>query len=168
MNIIDFTNCIQLPCNYGGSEKKKKILYDGEEYLLKFPDPSREKNKPISYKNNVFSEYVGYKIFELLEIPVQKVILGKWIESKDSNVILKEKVVVACRDFTKNADLLEVSEFSNSITDVDYHFTTDIKDVNYIISKLPENTNKQEFINRFWDVFIVDTLIGNVDRHLSK
>ena len=40
---IDFTNCLELPCNYGGSEKKKKIMYEGEIYLLKFPDPIREK-----------------------------------------------------------------------------------------------------------------------------
>ena len=39
MNAVDFTNSIEKVCEYGGSEKKKKIIYNGEVYLLKFPDP---------------------------------------------------------------------------------------------------------------------------------
>lgn len=51
--MIDFTGCIELVNTYGGSEKKKKIIYDNEIYLLKFPDPIREKNAHISYVNNL-------------------------------------------------------------------------------------------------------------------
>lgn len=43
MELISFTNCIEKACSYGGREKKKKIIYNGLEYLLKFPDPIREK-----------------------------------------------------------------------------------------------------------------------------
>lgn len=82
MCVIDFTNSIEKVCEYGGSEKKKKIIYNGEVYLLKFPDPIREKNMPLSYINNVFSTYIGCKIFESVNIPVQKVILGIYNEKK--------------------------------------------------------------------------------------
>ena len=35
---------------YAGSEKKKTVLMDdGNKYLLKFPDPIREKGKDLSY-----------------------------------------------------------------------------------------------------------------------
>ena len=98
MNAVDFTNSIEKVCEYGGSEKKKKIIYNGEVYLLKFPDPIREKNMPLSYINNVFSEYIGCKIFESVNIPVQKVILGIYNEKQEKEV--KQKVVVACKDFT--------------------------------------------------------------------
>ena len=37
---------------YAGSEKKKTvILDDGYKYLLKFPDPTREKDLVLSYVN---------------------------------------------------------------------------------------------------------------------
>lgn len=53
--MIDFTNCIKIASTYGGSEKKKKIIYNGETYLVKFPDPIREKENSMSYMNNQFS-----------------------------------------------------------------------------------------------------------------
>ena len=56
MCVIDFTNSIEKVCEYGGSEKKKKIIYNGEVYLLKFPDPIIEKS--LLYKNNVFSTLI--------------------------------------------------------------------------------------------------------------
>lgn len=40
--MIDFTNCKELPGDYGGSEQKKKLVYNGEAYLVKFPDPVRQ------------------------------------------------------------------------------------------------------------------------------
>ena len=30
---------------YKGSEKKKTLIYNNKKYLVKFPDPIREKNK---------------------------------------------------------------------------------------------------------------------------
>jgi len=55
--MIDFTNCQEIPNFYSGSENKKTLIYNDERYLVKFPDPIREKNKNVSYVNNVFSEY---------------------------------------------------------------------------------------------------------------
>ena len=54
--MIDFTNAIEEFNNYKGSEKKKTLIYNNKKYLVKFPDPVREKNKNISYINNAFSE----------------------------------------------------------------------------------------------------------------
>lgn len=62
--MIDFTNCTEKINKFRGSEKKKTIEYNGKTYLLKFPDPTREKGKSISYINNTISEYIGCKIYE--------------------------------------------------------------------------------------------------------
>lgn len=75
----------------------KKIVYDNKEYLLKFPDPVREKNIKISYVNNVYSEYIGCKAFESVGISVQQVLLGTYEEVSDGTFV--KKVVVACKDF---------------------------------------------------------------------
>lgn len=50
--MIDFTNCTEKINKFRGSEKKKTIEYNGKTYLLKFPNPTREKGKVISYINN--------------------------------------------------------------------------------------------------------------------
>lgn len=47
--MIDFTNCKEKINKFRGSEKKKTIEYQGKTFLLKFPDPIREKRKDISY-----------------------------------------------------------------------------------------------------------------------
>lgn len=165
MNAVDFTNSIEKVCGYGGSEKKKKIIYNGEVYLLKFPDPIIEKS--LLYKNNVFSTYIGCKIFESVNIPVQKVILGIYNEIQEKEV--KQKVVVACKDFTNEKQkLIEFSSLANSITDVDKKFTTKIEDIYEVFNNLNYDFDKKLMIENFWNMFVVDTLIGNTDRHLSN
>lgn len=165
MNAVDFTNSIEKVCGYGGSEKKKKIIYNGEVYLLKFPDPIIEKS--LLYKNNVFSTYIGCKIFESVNIPVQKVILGIYNEKQEKEV--KQKVVVACKDFTNEKQkLIEFSSLANSITDVDKKFTTKIEDIYEVFNNLNYDFDKKLMIENFWNMFVVDTLIGNTDRHLSN
>ena len=37
--MINFTNMKEIFNTYSGSEKKKKIIYNNELYLVKFPDP---------------------------------------------------------------------------------------------------------------------------------
>lgn len=75
--MIDFTNAIEEFNRYKGSEKKKTLIYDSKRYLVKFPDPIREKNKNISYINNAFSEYIGSNIFKMAEFEAQNTLLGK-------------------------------------------------------------------------------------------
>ena len=48
--MLDFTNAIEEINYYKGSEKKKTLVYEGKKYLVKFPDPIREKGKNISYR----------------------------------------------------------------------------------------------------------------------
>lgn len=161
--MIDFTECKELVNTYGGSEKKKKIIYNNEVYLLKFPDPIREKNAQISYVNNQFSEYIGCHIFHELGLPVQKTILGTY---KDS---AKEKICVACRDFSNDGmELIEFSKLANSVTSSDKKFSTSIEDVYEVIQKSKHIRDKQTIIDRFWDMFLIDCLIGNPDRHLDN
>ena len=73
--MIDFTNALEQFNTYKGSEKKKTLIYNNKKYLVKFPDPIREKNKNISYVNNAFSEYVGSNIFKLSGFKTQNTIL---------------------------------------------------------------------------------------------
>ena len=156
--MIDFTNAIEEFNNYKGSEKKKTLIYNNKKYLVKFPDPVREKNKNISYINNAFSEYIGSNIFKICGFEVQKVILGKY------NYNGKEKVVCACEDFTDDQNVLYEFENLALSTNPDKKIETELSDIMEVIeeSKMIDTESTKQ---KFWDMFIIDSLIGNTDRH---
>lgn len=160
--MIDFSNCKEIGCTYGGSEKKKRIIYNGDIYLLKFPDPVREKGNSLSYVNNQFSEYIGCKIIKSLGIDTQEVLLGTYVENN------KIKIVTACKDFTdENNQLIEFSKLAHSVTKTDSNYSCCIEDV-YSVIENSNIINKQDIIEKFWNLFVADTLIGNIDRHLDN
>ena len=70
--MIHFNNEKEIPNTFfGGSEQKRAYEIDGKIYMVKFPDPVRQKKNGLSYMNNQFSEYIGCHIFRTLGIPAQ-------------------------------------------------------------------------------------------------
>ena len=156
--MIDFTNAIEEFNNYKGSEKKKTLIYNNKKYLVKFPDPIREKNKNISYINNAFSEYLGSNIFKMAGFKTQNTILGKFLFNG------KEKIVCACEDFTDQEHVLYEFENLALSTNPDKKIETELNDIIEVIEE-SKMINKEETKEKFWDMFIIDSLIGNTDRH---
>jgi hypothetical protein len=156
-NMIDFTNAIEEFNRYKGSEKKKTLIYDSKRYLVKFPDPIREKNKNISYINNAYSEYVGSNIFRIVGFKVQNTILGKYKYNGN------DKIVCACEDFTDEENELYEFESIALSSNPDKKIGTEVEDIMEVIQ-----TNKMicsDTSKMFWKMFIIDALIGNTDRH---
>ncbi len=156
--MINFTNCKEELNNYKGSEKKKTLIYENKKYLVKFPDPIREKNKNISYINNAFSEYIGSNIFKIVGFPTQNTILGIYKYNE------KEKIVCACEDFTDSNKILYEFENIALSTNPDKKIETELSDILNVLdeNKIIYSTKIKE---KFWDMFIIDALIGNTDRH---
>lgn len=158
----DITNSLFTINTYGGSETKKTCYINGKKYMVKFPDPVRENNKDISYVNNQYSEYISCKIFEQFGIDVQKTELVK------CHIDGKEKIAVMCEDFLNDDEMLiEFKTLSYSLS-TEKIYTNELKDIFDMVKELDVMTDKNEFEDKFWDIFIVDTLIGNVDRHLGN
>ena len=158
--MIDFTNSIKKNKAYAGANGSKiAVVYNGEQYMLKFP-PFPTINKGISYTNSCISEYIGCKIFESVGIPVQETILGTYTSNG------KTKIVVACKDFTKpGITIQDFASLKNRIIDSERNgYGTDLAD---ILSTIEAQTSIDSELlkTRFWDMFIVDALIGNWDRH---
>ena len=155
---------------YGGrGGKKVACKIDGEYYLIKMPNnlKTREtrpnENIEISYNNSPISEYIGSHIYNIIGIKAHETILG----------IRNGRFAVACKDFRKDGEVLQ-------------HFS-DIKISYNGNSELDENTNgngahlssilevirnSNSFKNIgvdvesfFWEMFVVDFLIGNIDRN---
>lgn len=158
--MIDFTNSIKKNKAYAGANGSKiAVVYNGEQYMLKFP-PFPTINKGISYTNSCISEYIGCKIFESVGIPVQETILGTYTSNG------KTKIVVACKDFTKpGITIQDFASLKNRIIDSERNgYGTDLAD---ILSTIEAQTSIDSELlkTRFWDMFIVDALIGIWDRH---
>ena len=160
MGVIDFTDLKKRKKTYAGANGNKiSVIYEGEQYMLKFP-PQAKLNKGMSYSNSCFSEYLGCQIYESIGIPVQKTLMGVY------TVKGKQKIVVACGDFTEpGISLQDFASLKNSMIDSERKgYGTEPID---ILQTIDEQTlvDRDSLLERFWDMFIVDAFIGNWDRH---
>lgn len=158
--MIDFTSAKVRNKTYAGANGSKiSVIYNDEQYMLKFP-PFPTINKEMSYTNSCISEYIGCKIFDSVGIPVQGTVIGTYTSNG------REKIVVACKDFTSpGITLQDFASLKNRIIDSERNgYGTELND---ILSTIDEQTSMDSDVikTRFWDMFIVDALIGNWDRH---
>jgi len=162
--MIDFNTGEERLNKFSGSEKKTTISYNGELYMLKFPDPIRDKRNVLSYMNNQFSEHIGCSIFHACGFITQETALGTYTDKNG-----KEKIVVGCKDFTQDGAVLhEFTKLGNQIVEIDSKFGTTIENVRLIIDKCDLIKNKDDILNGFWDMFVIDALLGNSDRHFDN
>ena len=160
MAVIAFTQLPRRNKMYAGANGNKIcVIYEGSPYMLKFP-PTAKRNKDMSYSNSCFSEYLGCQIYESIGIPVQKTMLGTY-KVKD-----REKIVVACGDFTEPGVILQdFASLKNQMIDSERNgYGTELSD---ILLTFEEQTaiDPIALTERFWDMFITDAFIGNWDRH---
>ena len=158
--MIDFTALPRRNKSYAGANGSKiAVIYEDALYMLKFPGAARL-NQDLSYANGCISEYLGSHVFALAGIPAQETLLGTY------RLNGKEKIVVACRDFTGNGLVLQdFTSMKNTVLDSDSNGTcTELQD---ILDAIEQQTMIDPAVlsQFFWDMFIVDALIGNWDRH---
>ena len=159
--MINFTNCEINKFKYYGGKNGGKIciIYNGEDYMLKFPGI----NEGISehgYSNNCISEYLACHIIKTLGLNVQDTLLGIYTLNNT------EKVVVACKDFTSSGTVLkQFAELKNSQIETSKNgYGTELDEV---IETMEEQQvyDIKELKEFFWEMFIADCLVGNFDRH---
>ena len=166
--MIDFNTGRKVINVYTGSELKQTVIFDGRQYMLKFPDPVEDKKiknvRNLSYKNNQYSEHIGSTIFAICGFNAQKTVLGYCSDGAG-----KQKVVVACEDFTQDGSKLhQFSTLRNEVIGDHPKLGESIEDVYQIVNSISYLENKQEILDGFWDMFVIDALIGNRDRHLGN
>lgn len=160
MKLFDFTNLSQRKKSYGGANGNKiSIVIDDELYMLKLPAHA-PKNNSISYANSCVSEYLGSHIFNLCGIDAQETLLGTFIY-KD-----KERIAVACKDFERGGFILQdFASVKNQIIDSKSNgYGTELEDILETIEK-QQLMDPIKLANHFWNMFVIDALIGNWDRH---
>lgn len=146
---------------YDGAAKKYAVTFDDHIYMVKYPAKTNIQNDlQTEYSNSSFSEYVSCHIINALNIPdvsAQETLLGT------SN----GKIVVACKDFTSNEKrLVKFNMIQNADIDSDMSGRHPVlESVLQTYRTLPELKSNPTFLQRFWDTFALDTLLGNFDRH---
>lgn len=99
--MIDITSLPKRKKTYAGANGSKiSVIYEANNICLNFLPPAA-KNKQLSYANGCISEYLGCHIFESVGIETQKTLLGTYMVNG------KEKIVVACKDFTSAGVVLQ-------------------------------------------------------------
>lgn len=171
MEMVDFNEYEQNQRMYGGTAGRKMgICYHGENYLLKFPGNLKErhmKNIRLSYSNSPVCEYIGSQIYRLLGFEVHDTLLG----------MRHGKVVVACKDFLADGDRLY--EFDKIKVTFEPHFLdsngnetngvgADLYEICMTIQEHPFLKDVPEIREHFWNMFVVDALLGNPDRNNSN
>lgn len=148
----DYSKYEKTPVMFSGAEKKFEIIIDGHRYIVKF-----QKNSEVGLTYNYVSEYLGSHIFQSIGIPVQETFLGTY----------DGKNVVVMKNFLQPEDALVafngVGESSLERDKELYQYS--YEDITAMLMENMKSTNVAETIERFWDMFIVDALIGNFDRH---
>jgi len=140
---------------YSGTERKAGILIGKSAYIVKF-----QKNSPDGRRMNHVSEYLGSRIFGLLGIPAQDAYLGKWAGEE----------VVCVRDFLQAGEsFVPFNGVGESTLDEDRErFRYSYTDIMRMLRVNAKLTDTAESVARFWDIYIVDALLGNFDRHGSN
>lgn len=152
MNVEVFDNCPSSNRHYAGSERKRAIIFRGSPYMLKF-----KKDTQFGLCNNHLSEYLGSHIYGLLGFEVQHTLLGTYMGEQ----------VVACRDFVGEGYLFvpfnDVGESSIEEDKSKYQYSYD--DIVEMLQKNKKLTKVEETVDAFFEMYVVDALIGNFDRH---
>lgn len=161
MEEVDFTSCPRVPGRaYNGANGKKiAVSFEDAVWILKFPPSAADKPNELSYSNSCVSEHLGSTVFRMLGVPAQETRLGTHVNGRT-------KVVCACRDFTiPGKRFYDFCSIKNTVIDSEAGgHGTELSDVLTTI-------DLQQFVDpvlvrrRFWDMFVVDALLGNFDRH---
>ena len=157
-SVPDFTNCKNGYRSYEGSGDKRSIEYNGQKYILKLSEYNIRKNDlQTCSTNNVFSEYIGSRVFASMGIDVQETIIGTYAG----------KPAVACKDFTHgNFRLHEFSWLMRTmLSNSEVKRFPTYKQLCEVFNNHPMLRKiKDTAVARYWAMIIADSIIGNFAR----
>ena len=154
--MIDFSKYPTTNTYYGGTERKFGVNIDGFEYMIKF---QKQTNFGAKRFNHI-SEYLGSHIFNMLELNAQETYLG----------LYNGEQVVACKNFIIDGyQFVPFNDVGESTLEQDKEtYQYSYQDIMQMLADNVKLTNVKETIDMFWNIYVVDALLGNFDRHGSN
>lgn len=137
---------------YSGAERKIGLRVGSEDYIIKFPKKERFRTR-----NNHISEYIGCRIIASMGYLVQETYLGTY----------NGENVVAIKDFVEEGQqFVAFNDVGESSIEADREaFTYSYEDITEILHANNKLKNPDETVKMFWQLYIMDALLGNFDRH---
>ena len=168
IKIENFNNLKSSGIAYGGhGGSKSGVLFNNERWFLKYPKTTKSMDvKNLSYTTTPLSEYLGSNIYKIIGIDVHETKLG----------IKDNKLVVACKDFLDSSEIiLSYNEIKNEYSletenelekiSTNYSQSEDLQELFILMSTNIYFRKIEDLRKRFYDMFVVDALIGNNDRN---
>lgn len=172
VKIYNFDEAKRIRVYFGGISSKKEAIVDndGNRYMIKYPQslktiPNRHSN---SYANNSLSEFIGSHLYNFTGIPAHKTFLG----------MSRNQIAVACQLFTtEDKNFFEFGQTLNSYfpetpekaQQFGRNSSSDHPLLPGVISILDDYEDfesiRKEIKERFWDMFVIDSIIANPDRN---
>lgn len=169
---VNFNDCPLSIKNgmYGGmAGNKDGIIYRNSNWMIKYPKNTRSMNNvEISYTTAPLCEFIGSHIYSIMGYDTHETLLGE----------RNNKIVVACKDFESNdTRLVEMRTIKNyasqklsEILERDFSSTGERHFV--LLDEMLLYLKESDILNsingledRFWDMTVVDLIIGNSDRN---
>lgn len=151
--MTDFSNYkINKNIFFSGAERKEELIIDGFRYIMKY-----QKKSEIGLLYNHVSEYIGSHVFSILGVMVQESFLGTY----------KGENVVVLKNFCKEDEqLIHFNDVGESTLEQDKElYQYSYEEIQQMLIDNSKLTNLTETIECFWNMFIIDALNGNFDRH---
>lgn len=169
LRLVDFESLPDSGRFYAGNAGRKVgVRWEERNWILKFPGPTGKLQGSVpSYTTAPISEFLGSHVYESLGVPVHETVLG----------IRDGKVVCACRDFVPSGSrLIDFHDLKNSLSDEEPGFVESastgsgvvLADVRAAIRRIPVLASISGVRERFWDMFVTDAFIRNIDRNNSN
>lgn len=146
--------------SYGGADGGKLgIVVDGTRYMVKIASKKPVRGE-LTYINGCYSEHVSCTVLRSIGLNAQETMLGTL------TVRGKERVVVACKDFTdEDTNLADFASLRNRCIESSQEgYGTDLKEIEATIEE-QQWVPQEELEGFFWNMFIGDALVANFDRH---
>lgn len=148
---------------YGGATGEKiAVWYEDSVYMLKCSQSLKRRdlrNVEVSYANDCISEYIGSRVYEAIGIPVHNTIIGDY----------HGKQCVLCKDVAYPDVIVEFRQLRNTLIDSGLiqpssGMSTNLSDI-FMVMDTAKDIDLNDTKRRFWEMFVVDSIIGNCDRN---
>lgn len=150
--------------NYAGSERKRKYTVGTTAYMVELPDSVRDLKNQQPYMNSRFSEQAGCHIHQSIEIAVQRIFLAPYQYGD------REVALAACYDFANDGVELYPMKCLHSADPFSTRQTAKVTvSILYeMMRDLGDGFLTHQAVEHYWNMFVIDYLIGNYDRHLEN
>lgn len=154
---------------YNGSSDNRQIKYNNTLYMVKYSKTKKniiDKGDLTIHRQTAITEYIASKILKLYGLNTQEVEMG-WDSEKNEYCVL-------CKDFNLDNNLILLNDETSRDIEEQKELRKSLNDLNlYLIPKLldryvKKGLDKNEFIDYWITLSVLDYLIGNRDRHLGN